>query len=98
VVATSSGKGPLKKRFKRKTDEFSYVSSAAADKGMMTLDNGTGITASSGSFIQMKDLDLASKPSSNTGCTTASEKLVGQVVANTKVGRNGVTDWQVSRS
>lgn len=94
VVATSSGKGPLKKRFKRKTDEFNNVSSAAG----MTLDNGTGTTPSSGSFIQMKDLDVASKPSSNTGCTTASEKLVGQVVANTKVGRNGVTDWQVSRS
>ena len=93
VVATSSGKGPLKKRFKRKTDEFNNVSSAG-----MTLDNGTGTTPSSGSFIQMKDLDVASKPSSNTGCTTASEKLVGQVVANTKVGRNGVTDWQVSRS
>ena len=96
VVATSSGKGPLKKRFKRKTDEFSNVSSAAVDKGMMTLDNGTGITASSGSFIQMTDSDVASKPSSNTGCTTASTQLIGQVVANTKVGRNGVTDWQES--
>jgi len=99
VVATSSGKGPLKKRFKRKTDEFGNVAAAAAaDKGMTTLDNDTIGTASSSSFIQTKDLDLASKPSSNTGCSVASTQLVGQVVANTKVGRNGVTDWQVSRS
>ena len=93
VVATSSGKGPLKKRFKRKTDEFSNVAAAEAK---VTLDNGTGTTASSSSIIKQKDLDVASKPSSTAGCTMASTQLVEQVAANTKVGRNGVTDWQES--
>ena len=73
VVATSSGKGPLKKRFKRKTDEFANVSSA---EGVMTLDNGTIGTASSSSIIKQKDLDVASKPSSTAGCTMASTQLV----------------------
>ena len=83
----------MKKRFKRKTDEFANVSSA---EGVMTLDNGTIGTASSSSIIKQKDLDVASKPSSTAGCTMASTQLVEQVAANTKVGRNGVTDWQES--